>query len=109
MAKFRRPATRVQRVMAVLMIIALTALLLWTIPELIGVFSGNTEDTWSEWVWDQSFGVVLTIVIISILAAVLLIGSSWHFLEGYRRRRLIEQGRWSEKPTEPDDDEGRMV
>ena len=93
MAKtFRRAPTKVQALMVGLMVIALTALLAWVVPELIGVFSENAEDTYSEWVWDLPFWGVATIVVLQCIAGLLLIGSSWHFLEGYGRRRRIEKG-----------------
>jgi hypothetical protein len=85
--KYLKEATPVQRFMAILMGIALAALLIWSIPELIGAFSAASEDTWSEWVWDQDLWVVLTIAGVSVLAGGLLIWSAGHFLEGYKRRR----------------------
>lgn len=89
---FRRSPTRVQWVMIVLMGVAFGALLLWTIPELLGVASPDAEDTYSEWVWDLPFWTgVLPIVILHLIAGVLLIWSAGHFIEGYRRRRDIEE------------------
>ena len=92
MKKFKTAPTKAQGVMIVLMAVALVALLLWTIPELIGVFSDKAEDTYSEWVWDLPLWAIGSIVFLQITAGILLIGSSWHFLEGYGRRRRIEKG-----------------
>lgn len=89
--RYLREATPVQRLMAVLMAVALGALLLWAIPELLGAFSPEVEDTWSEWVWDQNLWIVLSISGIHILAGGLLIWSAGHFIEGYKRRRNQER------------------
>lgn len=89
--KFRRPATKVQKIMAVLMVVAFLSLLIWVIPEMMGILSPGAEDTWSEFVWDQPLGVVIVISLIHGIAALLLAGSAWHFLEGYARRRRAEK------------------
>lgn len=89
--RFRKAATPVQRIMVALMAIAFGALILWVIPELIGVFSPAAEDTYSEWVWDQNPWLVYTISAVQVLAGILLVGSAWHFLEGHHRRRRLER------------------
>jgi hypothetical protein len=70
---------------------AFLAMFLWVIPELIGVFSEEAEDTFSEWVWDLPLWAILVIVVLFCVAGLLMIGASWHFLEGYGRRRRKEK------------------
>lgn len=89
--KYRRKPTKTQRVMIALMGIAFAALLAWTVPELIGVFSPAAEDTYSEWVWDLPFLGMLAITLLQGIAGVLLIGSGWHYIEGWSRRRREER------------------
>lgn len=104
--RFRKPGTPVQKLMTGLMALAFLALLVFLVPELIGIFSPASEDTWSEWVWDQDLWLVLTISGIFALAAVLLAGAAWHFIEGYGRRRTVERrGFWRRAPEVPDGDE----
>lgn len=91
--KFRVKPTRVQVLMIALMVIALTSLLAWVVPELIGVFSPTAEDTYSEWVFDLPLWAVLTIVGVQVVVGLAAIGSSWHFLEGWGRRRRLERER----------------
>lgn len=83
--------TRVQWLMIGLMAVAFGALLVWTVPELIGVFSPDQEDTYSEWVWDLPLWGTLIIVTLHGIAGVLLIWSAGHFLEGRSARRKIEK------------------
>ena len=75
------------------MSIAFGSMLLWAIPELIGSFSPEAEDTYSEWVWDLPFFWLMVIVGLQTIAGLLMIGSNWHFIEGYFRRRKIEKNR----------------
>lgn len=91
MPMFRRTPTRVQWVMIVLMAIAFAALLLWLIPELIGVFSPEREDTYSEWVWDQSLWFVIGLSLFQAIVGLVMIASTWHYLEGWARRRRLER------------------
>ena len=86
MTKQRKP-TRVQKAMIFLMALAFTALLLWAIPELIGVVSPAAEDTYSEWVWDLPLWAVLVIAGLHAVAGLLFVWSAGHFIEGYRRRK----------------------
>lgn len=88
---FQRKPSKVQKLMIALMGIAFAALLIWLVPELIGVLSPAAEDTYSEWVWDLPFGPLLGIVLLHGVAGILMIWSAGHFIEGYRRRRRKEQ------------------
>lgn len=88
---FQRRPTRVQMVMIALMGVAFGALGLWLIPELIGVFSSGTEDTYSEWVFDLDLWAVLGIGSLHAVAGVAFIWSAGHFIEGYARRRRVEK------------------
>lgn len=88
---FRRSPTRIQKVMIVLMGIAVGALLVWAVPEVMGVVSAAAEDTYSEWVWDLPFPAVLAIAGLHGLAGILFVWSAGHFIEGWRRRRDIER------------------
>ena len=90
--KFRVKPTKTQAFMVGLMVIAFSAMLLWVVPEMVGVFSPAAEDTYSEFIWDLPFWAVVVVVLLQCAAGLLLIGSSWHFLEGYGRRRRIEKG-----------------
>lgn len=89
---FRRTPTRPQAIMIVLMAVAFGALLLWLIPEFVGVFSEATEDTYSEWVWDLPLWAVIGLSVLQGIAGFALIASVWHYLEGWARRRRIERG-----------------
>lgn len=91
MSMFRRDPTPTQRLMIALMVGAFTFLLLWLIPELIGIFDPATEDTFSEWVFDLSFGPVLFISILFAFTGMVFVWAGGHFIEGYRRRRRAEQ------------------
>ena len=91
--KFRVKPTKTQAVMVGLMVLAFSAMLVWVVPELMGVFSEAAEDTYSEFIWDLPLGWVIGVVVLQVIAGILLIGSSWHFLEGYGRRRRIEKGK----------------
>ena len=84
--KRRRP-TPIQTVMIVLMAVAFAALLAWTIPEVMGVLSPETEDTYSEWVWDLSGWQMLGIAGLHMTAGILFVWSAGHFIEGWKRRR----------------------
>lgn len=88
---FQQDPTPVQRIMIALMAVAFIALMLWLVPELIGVFDPATEDTFSEWVFDLSFGPVLSISVLFIFTGVAFVWAGGHFLEGYKRRRRIEE------------------
>lgn len=88
---FRRSPTRPQTVMIALMTVAFGALLLWLIPELIGVFSEEREDTYSEWVWDMPLWFVVTLSAFQGLIGLVMIASIWHYLEGWVRRRRKER------------------
>ena len=48
----QRKPTKVQKKMIGLMGGAFGLMFLWLIPELQGIFSSGTEDTYSEWVFD---------------------------------------------------------
>ena len=86
------PANKAQWVMVILMTIFWVSALVWVVPELIGVFSEAAEDTYSEVIWDLPIWAMLTVTGLHILGGVLLLGSAWHFVEGYGRRRRIEKG-----------------
>ena len=88
---FRRAATKTQAIMVALISAVVALLVAFGVFEFQGVFSTRAEDTFSEWVWDQPFGVVLAVSIVFLLVGVLAVGSAWHFLEGYGRRRRIEK------------------
>ena len=90
---FRRTPTRRQWVMIVLMAIAFAALLLWLIPEFMGVFSADVEDTYSEWVWDLPLWALLVLSGFQAVIGLVMIASIWHYLEGWARRRRIERER----------------
>lgn len=75
-----------------LMASSILLLLIWSAVELVGVFSDASEDTYSEWVFDLPLWGVLIIVGLHLIWGFLLIGSAWHFLEGWGRRRKIEKG-----------------
>jgi hypothetical protein len=79
--------------MIVLMAVAFAALLLWVIPEMLGVLSPNVEDTFSEWVWDLPWWAIGAVSILFVTAGLLMIWSVGHFWEGYvdRRRKEKEQ------------------
>lgn len=89
--KYQRKATPVQKLMVTLMGIAVGALLLWAVPELMGAFSPEAEDTYSEWVWDLPLGAIWAIVSFHVVAGIAFIWSAGHFLEGYKRRRDRER------------------
>jgi high-affinity Fe2+/Pb2+ permease len=90
--KYLRKATTPQKWMIVLMGIAVGALIPWTVIELIGALDGKqNENTYSEWVWDLPIAAVLAIVAVQLLAGVAAIASTWHFLEGWARRRRRER------------------
>ena len=86
------PATRGQWVMVILMAVFWASALFWAYPEMLGVLSDATEDTYSEWVWDLPFWATAGITLLHVIGGVLLLGSAWHFLEGWGRRRRIEKG-----------------
>ena len=86
------PANKAQWVMVALMLVFWVSALLWVVPELIGVFSETAEDTYSEVIWDLPLAGMLAVVGLHIVGGVLLLGSAWHFVEGYGRRRRIEKG-----------------
>ena len=75
-----------------LMASSVLMLLFWSAIELVGVFSSESEDTYSEWVFDLPLWGVLAVVALHLVWGFLLIGSAWHFLEGWGRRRRIEKG-----------------
>lgn len=91
--EFQVKPTRPQIVLIALMGLSLLMALFWVIPEMMGVFSTGAEDTYSEWVFDLPLFWVLVIVAVHLLWGILLIGSAWHFLEGWGRRRRIESGK----------------
>jgi len=70
---------------------SIVLLLLWSVVELVGVVNPNVEDTYSEWVFDLPLWGVITIVFIHVVWGVLLIGSAWHFIEGWVVRRRKER------------------
>lgn len=78
--------TKVQGLMIGLMMLAYTALLIFTVPEVKGILAGGQEDTYSEWVWDLPTWAVLTIAVIHLIAGIALVWSSGHFIEGMIRR-----------------------
>jgi len=90
--KFLKSPTTPQKWMIALMGMSVFLLLLWTVIELIGVFNRRPEDTYSEWVFDLHVFWVIAIVLFHLVWGFLLIGSAWHFLEGWYRRRRIERG-----------------
>lgn len=89
--KYRRSPTFVQVAMIALMVIALAALIGWSIPELAGVFSEEVEDTYSEWVWDLPVAGLAAVCLLHLIVAGLAGWSVWHFIEGWLRRRADEQ------------------
>ena len=91
MTMFRRSPTRRQWMMIVLMGIALAALIGWGVVELGGVFSEAKEDTHSEWVWDLPLWSILLLSAVQIVVGILAVASTWHYLEGWARRRRTER------------------
>lgn len=73
--------------MIALMGLAFGALAAFLVPELIGVLSPGTEDTFSEWVWDLPTWAVWVVSVLFVLAGVPLIWAAGHFLEGNSRRK----------------------
>ncbi len=88
---FQRKPTRVQLIMIILMGIAFGALLVFLVPELIGVVNSTGEDTYSEWVWDLPLPAVISIAVLHGLAGVAFVWSAGHFIEGWSRRRRKEK------------------
>lgn len=69
------------------MMAAYTTLLIWVVPELMGVFNPATEDTYSEWVWDLPAWAVITIAVLHFIAGAVFLWSSVHFIHGWWVRR----------------------
>ncbi len=95
---FLKKATKAQRWMIGAMALAYVGLSTFLVIEVAGIFSSRGEDTLSEWVWDLSFGAVVGIALLFFLTGAIFIWAGGHFLEGYGRRRMIEQGKWREEP-----------
>ncbi len=87
---FRRKPTEVQGVMIALMASVFVLLGVWLVPELIGVFSHGTEDTYSEWVFDLPTLWMFTIAAAHLIVGVVFVWSAGHFVEGYKARRKQE-------------------
>lgn len=83
----QRKPTPVQKLMIALMVPVWVSLFLWLIPEVRGVISSATEDTYSEWVWDLPLWAMLSIAVLHLVAGVLFVWSSVHFVEGWIARR----------------------
>ncbi len=83
----QRQPTPVQSLMIVLMGFAYFTLSIWLVPEIRGVLSVAKEDTYSEWVWDLPQWAVLSIAAFHLIAGVLFVWSSGHFIEGWSARR----------------------
>lgn len=98
MVKFKQAATRVQKTMITAMIAAYIALLIFAVVEIRGVMSASAEDTLSEWVWDLPFPVMLAVSVLFVLTGAIFIWAGGHFLEGFSRRRKIEDDNWKEEP-----------
>lgn len=77
--------------MIALMGVAVAALIGWSIPELVGAFGRCVECTYSEWVWDLPLWAVLVISAVQLVVGFLAVGSVWHYLEGWVRRRRAEK------------------
>jgi len=78
--------------MIVLLAVALIFIAWWTVIELTGAFDGTQdEDTFSEWVWDLPLWSVLLISAVQIIIGYAAIASTWHYLEGWARRRRRER------------------
>ena len=84
--KQRKP-TKSQWLMIGFMVTAFTSLFLWLIPEVRGIISKEPEDTYSEWVWDLPLWGMLAIAALHLVAGVLFVWSSGHFIEGWQARR----------------------
>lgn len=89
--KFRVTPTRVQWVMAVIMMIVFVLLSIWLVPEIMGVIDPAAEDTYSEIVFDLPWGWVLAVAFLHLAVGVAFVWSAGHFIEGYKRRRDIER------------------
>jgi len=87
---FRRKPTKAQGVMIALMGSVFVLLGVWLVPELIGVFSPGTEDTYSEWVWDLPVFWMFTVAAAHLIVGVVFVWSAGHFVEGYKVRRRQE-------------------
>lgn len=87
MTKHRRSPTEVQRLMIFLMALAYGSLAVWLVPEIKGILSPASEDTFSEWVWDLPGWVMLSIAAFHLVAGVLFVWSAGHFVEGWAARR----------------------
>lgn len=85
------PQTGKQWATVILMAIAMLALLLWVVPEMMGVLSEEAEDTFSEWVWDLPAWAIGIISFLFVIAGALFIWAAGHFWEGYGRRRRHER------------------
>lgn len=89
--KYRVRPTLSQWAMILLMGLAAAALLGWLGFELAGAFSTQREDTYSEWVWDLPLWAVLSVIGLQVIVGIAAIGSAWHFIEGWARRRRRER------------------
>ena len=88
--KYRRPPTKPQWVMLALMGVAFTLMLVWAVWEVRGIISPQAEDTYSEWFFDRPLAVLIPLALLHLVAGVLFVWSSLHFIEGWVRRRNDE-------------------
>lgn len=82
-----RRATRTQKIMALLMGAAFILLGIWLIPEIIGIVSPATEDTYTELVRDQPAPIFWPIVFAHGAAGFASVWAAGHFIEHRRRVR----------------------
>lgn len=88
--RYRRPPTRPQWVMLALMGTVFALMAVWAVWEIRGIFSPQAEDTYSEWFFDLPLGWLIPLAALHLLAGVLFVWSSLHFIEGWVRRRQDE-------------------
>ena len=90
--KFRRRPTTVQWVMIGALSAAFVSIAVFVVPEVVGILSSSSEDTFSEWVWDLELPGVIAISLVFAVVAIIAAWASVHFIEGWVARRRRERG-----------------
>ena len=82
----KRKATPVQKFMIACIGVIFVALVIFAVPEIIGIFSPATEDTFSEWVFDKPRWFVYSFGSLSFIVGGIIGWSGLHYIEGSHRR-----------------------